>query len=592
MNQDDVPFSERELIKKLWTFIYPSRYLLLLAIILLFASRAIEAFVPIYVGFVVQKMMTSLSLSHEAQETLLHQIIRGTLETIGFLILSFFLYLIMLYIKGQIGQKAVYKLRTQVYSHILKLPVSYYDQHAIGQLMTRTIHDVDQIDQMFTESIVPILGNSFLFLCIAIGIFFINWHLGIFFCFIMPLLGWMTYKFHFAQRNNYDKQRTVLSHLNVFIQEHLVGASTVRTFGLQRQEKAKFEEINKTYGKINLDVVQSFVLFIAGLDFFQTISLIFVFVILMLFATPNDSFQVGTFFTLNLYATMLFRPLVDLAERYNVLQSAMAASSKVFSLLENPIEKDDKKIYKVENLDKIESIEFDNVWFAYKDNHWILKGLTFQLKQGESVAIVGVTGSGKTTIIQLLLRFYEFQKGSIKINGIDIRHISREKVRALFSIVLQDPMIFSGTIRDNITLYQDIPDGVVNEAIDLANFRSYVSGHKDGLKHLLTERGQSLSVGEMQLLSLARAVAQNRPVLILDEATANIDSESEQKIQNALEKILFHKTAFVIAHRLSTIKDVDKILVLNNGVVAESGSHEELIKQKGLYENLYKLQVF
>lgn len=580
------------IIKKLWKYLSPYRVALFFAVILLLISKSIEAFVPIYVGYLAQKIMNTISMGYEAQETLLQQITIGSLETIGLLIGSLFFYLCMLLIKGWIGQKAVFTLRTQVYSHIERLPLSYFDHHAIGQLMTRTIHDVDQIDQMFTESLVPIIGNGFLFLCIFFGICFIDIHIGILFACLMPLIIWCTYKFHNAQRKSYQKQRTILSTLNGFVQEHLMGASIVRSFGLQEQEKKHFDKINQEYCQSNLETVHQFALFIAVIDFFQMFMLILVFVTLMVLSPFTKDFQVGTFFTVSLYAAMIFRPLVDLAERYNVLQSAMAAAGKVFDILEIPTETSSASKNAPEPpLDDVQSIVFENVWFAYKEDHWILKGLSFTLNKGESIALVGITGSGKTTVIQLLMRFYDFHKGSIKINGIDIREYSLDSIRKQFSIVLQDPLIFSGTLADNISLYQStISKKELNNAVDRANLRTYLNHYPAGLNHKLTERGGSLSIGEMQLVSLARAIAQKRPIFILDEATANIDSETERQIQDALEKILENKTALVIAHRLSTIKDVDRILVLHQGVLSESGTHQELIKKKGLYEELYRLQ--
>jgi ATP-binding cassette subfamily B protein len=286
---------------------------------------------------------------------------------------------------------------------------------------------------------------------------------------------------------------------------------------------------------------------------------------------------------------MFFRPLGDLAERYNVLQSAMAAAGRIFEVLDHPTEFNSE--IDGLHLDRVNDIAFEDVWFAYKENHWILKGLTLHVKQSESLAIVGMTGAGKTTIINILLRLYEFQKGSIKINGLDIRLYSLSSLRKQFSLVLQDPVIFSGTIAENLTLHDPtITTERLNAALDTVNIRAFIEQFPKKMHHQLSERGMNLSVGEMQLISMARAVAHNRPVFLFDEATANIDTKTEKMIQGALENILKHKTALVIAHRLSTIQNVSRIIVLHNGTIKETGSHQELLQANGLYEKLYRLQ--
>ena len=574
-------FLDSQLIKRLFQYLRPYRFLLISGILILIVAKALEAYIPIYIGNVTQQILV---IPDD-----LSPILRQCLQIMGLLFVVYLLDGINVLLKSWVGHKALFKLRTDVYRQIQSMPVSYYDTRSVGKMMTRTIHDVDQINQMFAESIIPLIGSIVLFISVYIGIFFVDWRLGLVMTAVLPMVFWLTNHFRIHQRRCYDHIRTVVATMNAFVQEHLMGASTIRSFGLQEQEKARFEKINQDHRNAYLETIHYFAFFFAGIDFVQSISLIAVFVVLVSFPTGEMGFQAGTFFTFSLYALMLFRPLSDLADRYNVLQSAVSAASRIFHLLDQEPEKNiagaDKK------LDEIHSIEFDDVWFAYKDEEWILKGLSFQIAKGESLALVGVTGAGKTTVMNLLLRYYDYQKGIIRINGVDIHKYPIHEIRKHFSMVLQDPEIFSGTIAENIGLYQPgITEGKIETVVDYVNLRSLVQRYPDGIQHLISERGKSLSAGERQLLSMARAVAHHRSVLMLDEATANIDTGTERMIQEALHKILKDKTAVVIAHRLSTIQDVSRILVLHNGVVSETGTHQELLRKKGIYEKLYRLQ--
>lgn len=576
------------LISRMWRYLKPYRYWVFAAIALLFISKLIEAYVPIFIGSISQQILNNTDAPEDVKATLLSSITYSCLWIATVLFFGYCLDGVSVFIKSYVGQKALYAMRMQVYEHIQHMPLRYFDQHAIGRLMTRTIHDIEQINQMFTESVVPILGNILLFFCMLAGIFYLDWRLGIVLMFILPLATLETNRFRLFQRKCYDLIRKIVSSMNTFIQEHLLGASTIRNFGLQTKEREQFQVINVDHCNAYNDSVNNFSYFIASIDFIQSLTLIMVFVVLVIWSPVLGQFQAGKFFTLSLYTMMFFRPLADLAERYNVLQSAMAASERVFDVLDAKRE-DPNRNGKV--LEEIDTIVFEDVWFAYNDENWILKGLNLIIEKGDSIAIVGPTGVGKTSLMSILMRFYPFQKGSIKINGIPFQEYTLDSLRSHFSIVLQDPVIFSGTIYDNLTLYRkDITLSDVEGVIDYMGMRSFIERFPDGVFHQLTERGQSLSLGEMQLIAMARAILARRSVLILDEATANIDTATEKIIQSALEKILHDKTALVIAHRLSTIKDVKRIIVLNNGVISESGTHQELLQRGGLYVKLYKLQ--
>lgn len=570
---------------RLFAYLAPYRYWVGLCAVLLLASKAIEALVPIYIGNIVERV-----LEPDATDSVFFSaVLWHCLFILALLTVAYLLDSLIVLIKNWVGQRALYTLRGDVYSHALKVPLEFYNKNAVGTLMTRTIHDVEQINQMFTESVVPLIGSFLLLVCITIGLFIVNYQVALLLAFILPFMFWLTEHFRFHQRRCYDKIRGIVAVMNAFVQEHLMGASTVRSFGLHEAEKRSFDEINADYRTANVETIHHFAFFIAGIDFFQSVSLIGAFIVLVYFSPVETGFQAGTFFTFSLYVIMLFRPLADLAERYNLLQSSMAAASRIFSLLD--VSAEDPGPAGGETIPLVESIDFEDVWFAYKEEQWILKGLSFSLKRGESVALVGVTGAGKTTILNLLLRFYDYQKGSIRINGKELRSYPLQELRRHFSIVLQDPEIFSGTIADNVCLGQSAVDaGKLHEVAAFLNLSPFLNSLPQGWETFLSERGKSLSAGQRQLVSMARAVAQGRSVLVLDEATANIDSKTEKLIQDALKKMIREKTALVIAHRLSTIKDVDRIVVLHHGTCLETGSHEELLRRKGIYEKLYRLQ--
>lgn len=578
---------DMDLIKRLWGYLRPYRPWVGFAIFLLIISKVIEAFVPIAIGHVTQKILINANAAASIKESLLSTVVLICGIIMGLMILSYALDGVNVYIKSRIGQRSLLKLRLEVYEHIQYLPLKYFDKHSVGQLMTRTIHDVDQVNQMLSESVVPLIGSLVLFIAIAIGIVVLDWRIAVAVAIFLPVLYLLTDRFRMHQRKCYERVRAIVSAMNTFVQEHLMGASTIRNFGLERRERDQFEKVNEDYSTAYLETVDNFGFFIASIDFLQSAFLITGFAILAFTMLPGEVFQAGTFFTLSLYALMFFRPLADLAERYNVLQSAMAASERIFHIMDQPGEPQNPDGIP---LGEIESIEFKDVWFAYEKDHWILRGISFRIQKGESVALVGMTGEGKTTVVSLLLQFYKYQKGSILINGREVQEYSLPSLRRQFSLVLQDPVIFSGTVLENIGLFQDISRDKAQEVVNHLGMQELVERFPEGLEAHLAERGKTLSLGEMQLISLARAVAANRSVLILDEATANIDAPAEKIIQGALQKILTHKTAIVIAHRLSTIRDVDRVIVVHRGQIVEEGTHAQLLQLKGVYEKLYRLQ--
>lgn len=583
--------SDKELIWRLLGYLRPYRVFLIAAVCFLLLSKMIEVSVPIFIGKLTQNIFDLEHINETKQAENQQYVLWSGFFILGLLFLSYLLDSGNVILRSWIGQKGLYRLRRRLYEHVMQMPLRFFDKNTVGRLMTRTIHDVDQINQMFADSVIPIIGNIFLFIGIFIGIVIVDWRVAALVVTILPCVWGLTIRFRHFQRICYDRIRTIISAMNTFVQEHLMGASIIRNFGLQAQAKREFEVINEDFCAAYVKSIHHFSFFIAGIEFIQNVSLVLAFVLIVLFAAPGNGFEVGVFMTFSLYALMFFRPLADLAERYNVLQSAMAAASRIFHLLDVDSEK--KIDIGKRTLTEVESIAFEDVWFAYEDENWVLKGLSLNLYHGQSYAFVGMTGEGKSTIMSLLLRFYEPQKGMILINRIPLQEYTLTSLRKQFSLVLQDPVIFSGTIGDNISLFDEaITKEEMQKVISYLELNALISHFSEGLDHMLHEQGKGLSVGEMQLISLARAIIHRRPVLILDEATANVDTMTEQMMQQAFQTALESKKmiALVIAHRLSTIMKVSNIIVLQGGKVVEMGVHQALLEKRGVYEKLYRLQ--
>lgn len=571
---------DSELLKKILRYLAPYRLQIAVCVFLLFVARGIETLIPALLG-----ALTNDILGNGITAQLLYT---GVGVISAMLVLSYFFDGSNIVLKTIIGQKAILRLRQDVYGHLLHLPLRYYDKNTVGRLITRTIHDVDQIDQMFSESVIPILGNIFLFFTIVTMVMFLQWKIGVLFLLIAPVVLWFTNLFRVNQRLCYEMVRSIVSALNGFVQENLMGASTIRNFGLQKRQKEVFDEINEDYCTAYVESIHNFSFFIAGIDFLQGLALIFAFGVISLSLPENAPFDAGMFLTFSLYMLMFFRPLADIAERYNTLQSAIAAGGRVFEILETPVEPI------LENpipLEIIETIEFKHVWFAYHDEDWVVKDISLKVNRGESVAIVGATGAGKSTLISLLLRYYTHQKGEILINGVDHRLFDLATLRQKFGVVLQDPVIFSGTIEENVRFYNPkITLDRVLSACSEAGLDNLFSKLPKKEKQEVGEHGKMLSAGEKQLISIARALAHDSSVILLDEATANIDSETELVIQRVLNTVLKRQMSLVIAHRLSTVKNSDRLIVMSHGQIVEQGTHDELLNLKGVYEKLYRLQ--
>jgi ATP-binding cassette, subfamily B, multidrug efflux pump len=485
------------------------------------------------------------------------------------------------------GQYVMYDLRKQIFTHLQKLDVQFYDRNPVGRLMTRVTTDVDALNELFTAGFVAIFGDIFVLAGIVGVLFWMNWRLALVLFSITPFIILLSMWFRKGARVTYRQVRSRIAAINAFLQEHISGMSTVQLFNREEMEGEKFADLNKKHRDANIDSIFYYAVFYPVIEIIQTVGI----ALIVWYGggkVVQGTLSIGALIAFFTYAQRFYEPISDLSEKYNILQAAMAASERVFKLLDTDVRIEDKGTAPIE---QIETIEFRNVWFAYNDEEWVLRNISFMVRRGERVALVGHTGAGKTTITALLLRFYEAQRGEILINGMPLKQFSLETLRRIFAIVQQDFFLFTGTIGENISLGDSSvsPESVRNAAVRVQADR-FISRLPDGYDSVVRERGAGLSVGEKQLLSFARALAFNPPVLILDEATSSIDTETERLIQQAIETLLEGRTSIVIAHRLSTIRSADSILVFHHGEIRERGTHEQLMQAGGLYQKLYEIQ--
>jgi ATP-binding cassette subfamily B protein len=485
------------------------------------------------------------------------------------------------------GQYIMYDLRREIFGHLQRLDVQYFDKHPVGRLMTRVTTDVDALNEMFTAGFVAIFGDIFVLVGIVGVLFWMNWRMALVLFSITPGILLISIWFRRGARITYRQVRARIAAINAFLQEHISGMATVQLFNREAAEAAKFDELNARHRDANIDSIFYYAVFYPVIEIIQTIGI----ALIVWYGggqVVRHQLSVGALIAFFTYAQRFYEPISDLSEKYNILQAAMAASERIFRLLDTKVRIPDDGTLDV---DHIESIEFRDVTFAYNDQDWVLKNISFKVERGARVALVGHTGAGKTTVTALLLRFYEPQRGEIRINGIDIRKYKLAALRRLFAIVQQDFFLFSGTVGQNISLGDPrITDEAVHNAAVRVQADRFISRLDEGYGAQVRERGAGFSVGEKQLLSFARALAFNPPVLVLDEATSSIDTETERLIQEAIQTLMEGRTSIVIAHRLSTIRSADEILVFHHGEIRERGTHDQLMQIDGLYRRLYEIQ--
>ena len=490
---------------------------------------------------------------------------------------------------NSVGQYTMFDLRRELYAKLQTQEVAYYDRNPVGRIMTRLTNDVDALNQLFTEGVTDLLGDLVIILTIIAVMLWMDVRLTLISLLTVPMLFAATTWFRKGARRGYELVRTRIARINAFLQEHFAGAQTVQIFNAENKSLRTFDRINEEYRRANIDTIFFYAVFFPLVDLIGAIG-----VALIIwyggYRVMQNALSLGALVAFIQYSQALFQPIRDLSDKYNVLQAAVVASHRIFKTLDLPIAiTTPEKPLKTERARG--RIEFQNVWFAYKDEDWVLKDVSFTVEQGQSIALVGHTGSGKTTITNLLMRFYDIQRGRILLDGVDLRDWDLKALRQNFAVVLQEVFLFSGTIEGNIRLgRQEITEERVRWAAQEVHADVFIRRLKDDYQAEVRERGAGLSVGQKQLISFARALAFDPALLILDEATSSIDTETEQLIQRAIERVMRDRTSIVVAHRLSTIQNTDRIIVLHHGEIREQGTHQELLAHRGLYWKLYKLQ--
>ena len=514
---------------------------------------------------------------------------------LGVLAADFLAQYVQIRIMQRVGQNTMYDMRKGIFAHLQRLPMSYFDRNPVGRLVTRVTTDVDALNDLFAAGVVTMINDFFLLVVLAVLLIKKDWRLGLDTLAILPGILIVTMIFRKYVRDANRRIRTAIARINAFLQEYIAGMSVVQLFNREQKAMQEFEKRNRGNMLAWRDAILAYALFYPAVEFlsFATIALIYWAGGLRIL---HGGLTLGVLTAFTMYAQRFFRPIQDLSEKFNILQSAMAASERIFKLLDEPVTiQSSLEATHLEN--PRGEIEFRNVWFSYKlgseltDDDWVLRDVSFRMSPGQTFAIVGHTGAGKTTLISLLLRFYDVQKGQILLDGKDIRTLNLQDLRRHFGIVLQDPFLFTGTIETNIRLgTPGIGREDVEHALHEVGLAEFIQSLSDGADTTVNERGSTLSVGQRQLINFARALAHNPRFLILDEATSSVDTKTELLIREALDRLLTGRTALVIAHRLSTIQHADRILVFHKGRLREQGDHQELLAERGIYYRLYQLQ--
>src|SRR2546426_2094284 len=539
---------------------------------------------------------------------------------VGLLMFSFLLEYLQTYFMQWAGQMVMFDLRSQIFRHLQRMHIGFYDKNPVGRLVTRVTTDVDALNEMFTAGVVSIFEDVFVLAGIVWIMLRMNRKLALLTFAVLPLIAIATKLFRDKVRDSYRRIRVAIARINAYLQEHVSGMMVLQLFNREQRAFNKFSDVNEVHMEAFKDAIMAHAVYYPVVEILSATAIACV----IWFGGSNVIHNVTTIGILAAfiqYAQRFFRPIQDFSEKYNILQSAMASSERIFKLLDTPVEITSPAVTK--SAEGPGRIEFDHVWFAYRSSHatnggrasspgvatnilltggdarppqasepdWVLRNVSFAIEPGETVAIVGHTGAGKTTIISLLMRFYDVQKGAIKIDGVDIKEMDLAELRRRFGVVLQDPFLFTGTVEGNIRLgTEGIEDADVEQAAEDVNLADFIRTLPGGFKEEVRERGSTLSTGQKQLISFARALAHDPKILILDEATSSVDTETEFKVRDALNRMVEGRTSVVIAHRLSTVQRADKIIVMHKGQVREMGTHQRLLAQRGIYWKLYQLQ--
>ena len=506
----------------------------------------------------------------------------------GLLIINAIVMYFHTYLSGWLGQNIIKDIRIKLFSHLQNFKLQFFDKTPIGRIVTRNVSDIETIADIFGQGIAAIIGDVLQLFGIVVLMFYINWKLTLISLATLPFLFLTTYIFKEKVKLSFNNVRNAVANLNSYVQEHIIGMNIVQIFGNEEKEYERFKDINETHLKANLKAVLYYSIYFPVMELFTSIGLG-----LLIWYGSNQLFSeevtLGVLVAFIMYLQLFFRPIRSIADRFNTLQMGVVSSKRIFDLLDRNEEIDSNE--KLKDIQLNGDVEFKDVWFAYNEEEYVLKNISFKINRGESVGFVGSTGSGKTSIINLINRFYDFQKGTILVDGNDIKDYNLSLLRSNLGMVSQDVFLFSDSIYNNITLFNDsIKEDEVWNAIKKVGAEKFINKLPNGLQFDVKERGISLSVGQRQLISCIRIMLYDPKIILLDEATSSIDSESETMIQKAISEILKNRTSIVVAHRLSTIKEVDKIVVIDSGEIKEIGNHKDLIQSNGFYKKLYEMQ--
>lgn len=574
---------DARLMRRLLRYLKPYKFYVVIGVLLSIMMSGLEAIRPYFTKIAVDENIASGDKQGLLITTLLFfsvLIIRGIVQYFN------------AYLTQWIGQRTIYDIRIQIFEHLQKLNIKFFDTNPIGRLITRVTNDVEVLNEMFSSGIVMVFTDIFTIIGILIFMFYMNWELALISLSVLPILFYATFLFRKKARESYREVRLQVARINSFMQEHVSGMLIDQLFNREKKSYQDFTNVNAAHRDANIKSIFYYAVFYPSVELIGAIAV----GLIIWYAgveAINKEITIGTVMAFFQFNEMFWRPIRDLSEKYNIMQTAMASSERIFKLLdEKALLPAQKSFIRIKNLKG--EIVFDNVWFSYnsiEENNWILKNVSFDIKPGETVAIVGHTGAGKTTIINLLTRFYELQKGKILIDGYDINELDPKELRKNIGLVHQDVFLFSGDILSNINLGEkSIKIDRIKAAARIVGLNKFIENLPNRYHEEVKERGATLSVGQKQLISFARALVFNPKILILDEATSSVDTESEILIQNAIQKLLRGRTSIVIAHRLSTIKRANKIIVLHKGEVREIGTHQELLDLGGIYYKLYQLQ--
>jgi ATP-binding cassette subfamily B multidrug efflux pump len=612
---------DSRLMRRLLTYLRPYRWQVTVAIASIVLKSFCDVLGPYLVKVAIDRYLAPTKASPSGlwswlSPRPLHGIAQISTIYFGLLILTFVFEFLQTYFMQWTGQKVMFDLRSQIFRHLQDMHVAFYDKNPVGRLVTRVTTDVDALNEMFTSGVVSIFEDFFVLIGILGVMLCMNWKLALITFAVLPLIVVATKIFRDKVRDSYRRIRTAIARINAYLQEHVSGMVVLQLFNRERKAYQRFAEINHSHMDAYKDAIMAYSLYYPAVDFFSAIAIACVIWFggqdvlrgivsssvsvefnrqtLFSFHVVATAASLGVVVAFTQYAQRFFRPIMDFSEKYNTLQSAMAASERIFKLLDAPVE----VVSPLATKKPAGSgrIEFDQVWFAYREIEsvepdWVLRDVSFAIDPGETVAVVGHTGAGKTTLISLLLRFYDVQRGAVRIDGVDVKEMDLADLRSRFGVVLQDPFLFTGTIGGNIRLGTDrIQDTHIAKAAEDVNLGDFIRALPKGFNEEVRERGSTLSTGQKQLISFARALAHEPKILILDEATSSVDTETEFKVRDALARMVEGRTSLIIAHRLSTVQRADKIIVMHKGQVREMGTHQQLLARRGIYFKLYQLQ--